>query len=60
MEGFNSGIKGLIQLKGSERYVSWRMCMGHLQLPIYPFSKEYEEQKDINVFLGISSLIEEM
>jgi hypothetical protein len=33
--------------------------MGHLQLSIYPFSKEYEERKDIIVFLGISSLMEE-
>ena len=33
--------------------------MGHLQLSNYPFSKEYEEQKDINEFLGISSLMEE-
>jgi hypothetical protein len=33
--------------------------MGHLQLSVYPFSKEYEEQKDIKVFLGMSSLMEE-
>jgi len=33
--------------------------MGHLQLSIYPFSNEYEEQRDINVYLGISSLMEE-
>jgi hypothetical protein len=33
--------------------------MGHLQLSIYPFSKEYKEQKDINVFLAMSSLMED-
>ena len=40
----------LIKLRGTERYVSWGIYMGHLQLFIYPFSKEYEEQKDINPY----------